>query len=147
MRSRFRFPVLPWEFFLEGEDYHGGHGLGSLVNLGLRPLLVPHIHISQCTLSGQRNCASWASHPHKSVTLRPQPGGESTKSVRDMWWNKVHHIRPVTNICRQQLICRILSNKGPHIESRSGRGFPHPSRPTVGPTQLPIQQVLGLCWG
>jgi hypothetical protein len=26
-----RFPVLPWEFFLEGEDSHGGHGLGSSV--------------------------------------------------------------------------------------------------------------------
>jgi hypothetical protein len=31
MRSRVRFPVLPWVFFLEGEDSHGDHGLGSLV--------------------------------------------------------------------------------------------------------------------
>jgi hypothetical protein len=31
MRSRVRFPVLPWGFFLEGEDPHGVHGLGSLV--------------------------------------------------------------------------------------------------------------------
>jgi hypothetical protein len=23
----------------------------------------------------------------KSVTLRPQPGGETTKSIRDMWWH------------------------------------------------------------
>jgi hypothetical protein len=30
-RSRVRFPDLPWEFFLEGEDPHGDHGLGSLV--------------------------------------------------------------------------------------------------------------------
>jgi hypothetical protein len=33
MRSRVRFPVLPWGSFLEGEDPHGDHGLGSLVQL------------------------------------------------------------------------------------------------------------------
>jgi hypothetical protein len=27
-RSRIRFPVLPWGFFLEGEDSDGDHGLG-----------------------------------------------------------------------------------------------------------------------
>jgi hypothetical protein len=31
MRSRGRFPVLPWGFFLEEEDPPGGNGLGSLV--------------------------------------------------------------------------------------------------------------------
>jgi hypothetical protein len=31
MSSRVRFPVLPWGLFLEGEDPHGDHGLGSLV--------------------------------------------------------------------------------------------------------------------
>jgi hypothetical protein len=31
MRSRVRFPVLPWGIFLEGEDPHGDHGLGSSV--------------------------------------------------------------------------------------------------------------------
>ena len=29
MRSRVRFPVLPWEFFLAGKDSRGDHGLGS----------------------------------------------------------------------------------------------------------------------
>jgi hypothetical protein len=33
MRSRVGFPVLPWGFFLEGEDSHGDHGPGSLVEL------------------------------------------------------------------------------------------------------------------
>jgi hypothetical protein len=33
MRSRVQFLVLPWGFFLEGEDSHGDHGLGSLVEL------------------------------------------------------------------------------------------------------------------
>jgi hypothetical protein len=36
MRHKIRekkFPVLPWGFFLEGEDSHGDHGLGSLVEL------------------------------------------------------------------------------------------------------------------
>ena len=28
MRSRVRFPVLPWEFFLAGKDSRGDHGLG-----------------------------------------------------------------------------------------------------------------------
>jgi hypothetical protein len=61
-----------------------------------RPIIVPifenrkfitrQIHISPSTSSGQRNCASWASQPQKSVTFRPQPGGETTKSIRDMWW-------------------------------------------------------------
>jgi hypothetical protein len=33
MRPRVRFPVLPWGFFHEGENPHGDHGLGSLVEL------------------------------------------------------------------------------------------------------------------
>jgi hypothetical protein len=36
MRSRVRFPVLPWGFFLEGQDSHGDHDLGSLVELGFK---------------------------------------------------------------------------------------------------------------
>jgi hypothetical protein len=31
MRSRVRFPVLPWGIFLEGKTPHGYHGLGSLI--------------------------------------------------------------------------------------------------------------------
>jgi hypothetical protein len=44
MRSSFRFPVRPWEFFLVREDPNRDHGLGSLENLGQRPLLVLHTH-------------------------------------------------------------------------------------------------------
>jgi len=33
---------------------------------------------------------------------------------------------------------------GPRIESQLGRNSPHPSKPVLGPTQLPIQYVPGL---
>jgi hypothetical protein len=33
MMSWVRFPVLPWGFFLEREDSHGDHDLGSLVEV------------------------------------------------------------------------------------------------------------------
>jgi hypothetical protein len=47
MRSRVRFPVLPWGFFLEGEDSHGDHGLVSLVELGFKvPPGTPYPHIT-----------------------------------------------------------------------------------------------------
>jgi hypothetical protein len=36
MRPRVRFPVLPWGFFLEEEDSHGDHDLGSLKELGFK---------------------------------------------------------------------------------------------------------------
>jgi hypothetical protein len=38
MMSRVRFPVLPWGFFLEGEDPHGDHSLGSLVEFRFNAL-------------------------------------------------------------------------------------------------------------
>ena len=37
--------------------------------------------------------------------------------------------------------------RGPGIECRWGREIPHPARPTVGPTQPPVQEVPGLSPG
>jgi hypothetical protein len=87
MRSRVRFPVLPWGLFLEGEDPLGDHVLGSLVEFRFKAPPGTSYSYTPSTSSGQGNCASWASQPQKSVTLRPQLGGETTKSIRDMWWH------------------------------------------------------------
>jgi len=38
--------------------------------------------ISSLTSSGQRSRATWASHPQKSATLSPQPGGKPRKFIR-----------------------------------------------------------------
>jgi hypothetical protein len=91
MRSRVQFPVLPWGFFLEGEDSHDDHGLVNLEKCWLRPLLLLHVHISQSTSSGQANCASWASQPQTSVTPWLQPGGETMKSRSDLWWHAIQN--------------------------------------------------------
>ena len=58
--------------FLEGEDSRGDHVLGSLVEFRFKaPPGTTSSSITTHTPSGQRNCASWASQPQKSVTLLP----------------------------------------------------------------------------
>ena len=81
MRYRVRFPTLPWEFSLKGRIPAVTMIWVGWENLGLRALLALHPPISPLTSSGQRNCASWASQPQKSVTLLPCPGGRTTKST------------------------------------------------------------------
>jgi len=66
--------------FPEGEDSRGYHGLGRFVEFRLKALLA--LSVSPLASSGQRNCASWASQPQKSVTLLPCPGGKTTKATR-----------------------------------------------------------------
>jgi hypothetical protein len=81
MGSRVRFPVLPWGFFLEGEDPHG-QGSSVEFRFKTRPgtsYSYITIHLIGTTPHGRPNL-------QKSVTLRPQPEGETTKSIRDMWW-------------------------------------------------------------
>src|SRR5215475_8830304 len=60
------------------------NGLQERIKFLNRGFNVLHIHISPSTSSAQRNCASWASQPQKSVTLRPQPGGETPKSEKKL---------------------------------------------------------------
>ena len=74
--------------FLEGEDSRGDHGLGRLVEFRFKAAPgTTSSSITTHTLSGQCNCASWASLPQKSVTLLPRSGGRTTKSRKDMWWH------------------------------------------------------------
>ena len=74
--------------FLEGEDTRGDHGLDRLVEFRFKaPPGTTSSSITNHTSSGQRNCASWASQPQKSVTLLSCPGGRTTKSTKDMWWH------------------------------------------------------------
>ena len=75
--------------FLGGEDSRGDHGLGRLVEFRFKaPPGSTSSSIATHTPSGQRNCASWASQPQKSVTLLPCRGGRTTKSTKDMWWGE-----------------------------------------------------------
>jgi hypothetical protein len=54
MRIRVRFSVLPWGFFLEGEDSHSDQGLGSLVGLRFKaPPGTSYSHTPSTSL-GQR---------------------------------------------------------------------------------------------
>ena len=69
--------------FLEGVDSRGDHGLGRLVEFRFKaPPNTTSSSITTHTPSGQRNCASWASQPQKSVTLLPCAGGRTTKSTK-----------------------------------------------------------------
>ena len=69
--------------FLEGENSHGDHGLGRLVEFRFKaPPDTKSSYITTHTSSGQRNWASWASQPQKSVTFLPCPGGRTTKSTK-----------------------------------------------------------------
>jgi hypothetical protein len=82
MRSQVQFQVLPWGFSLEGEHSHGNHGIGSLVELRFKA--PPGTSYSYITI----HLIGTASQLQKSVTLRPQPGQQTTKSARDMWWRE-----------------------------------------------------------
>ena len=69
--------------FLEGEDSHGDHGLGRLVEFRFKaPPGATSPSNTTHTSSGQRNCASWTSQPQKSVTFLPCSGGRTTKSTK-----------------------------------------------------------------
>jgi hypothetical protein len=88
MRSQVRFPVLPWEFFLAGEDPHSDRGLGSLKNLGLRPLLVlnAHIYVYMYICNHSHNRAN-VTAPYGRPNLRSRlhfghnQEGRTTKSI------------------------------------------------------------------
>jgi hypothetical protein len=98
----------------EPEDHLWSAGLGSYQNLGLRSLLILHIHIPSTSL-GQCNRASQASQPQKSVLLQPQPGGvprspwptcggiglkkKNTQGLVATRWPPVVHPRQMT-LCR-----------------------------------------------
>jgi len=69
-----------------------------------------------------------------------------------LWDRKYIAIAPnilcvfITFLCRDRSIgiATRYGLDGPGIESRWGRGFPHPSRPALGPTQSPIASFPGV---
>ena len=97
--------------FLEVEDSRGDRGLGRLVEFRFKaPPGTTSSSIATHTPPGQRNCASWASQPQKSVTLLPFPGGRTTKSTKDMWWHweKIYTKFVVTFIYSYCYVCTVL---------------------------------------
>jgi hypothetical protein len=51
----------------------------------------------------------------------------------------IYNRHPLNSVARD-------SSVGPGIESRFVRDFPHPSSPTLRPSQPPIKWVPGLSW-
>ena len=83
MRSRVRFPALPWEFFLVGKiPTVTMVWVVSRLRLKGPSWYLIFIYISPLSSMGQRSRTSWAHQPQKSATLSPQPGGKTTKFIR-----------------------------------------------------------------
>ena len=100
MRSRVRFLVLPWEFFLAGKDSRGDHGRVVSIFRLKAPLGISSSCISPLTSSGQRSRASWASQLQKSATLSPQPGGKPRSSSEHVvaWGGRKKHSAAQTTV-------------------------------------------------
>ena len=82
MRSRVRFPVLPWEFSLQGKiPVVTMVWLVSRFRLKAPPGIASSC-ISPLTSSGQCSRTSWEPQPHTSATLSPQPAGKPRKFIR-----------------------------------------------------------------
>jgi hypothetical protein len=74
---RVRFPVLPSEFSLAGNDPHNDHGLVSSENLGINPSLVLHVH----KYHHSHHCALWFHQTSEDGTLLTQLEGGITNSI------------------------------------------------------------------
>ena len=69
MRSRVLFPALPWEFFLEGEDSRGDHGLGRLVEFRFKAPPGSTVYLPLSPLTHHRDNVT-ASHGRPNLRSR-----------------------------------------------------------------------------